>query len=70
MKHRSWSELSTREQVGVSILGVVQVGLLVAALRDVRRRSAEEVRGRKDVWTAAAFINFIGPISYFLWGRR
>jgi Phospholipase_D-nuclease N-terminal len=50
--------------------GVVQVTLLIAALVDIWRRPEEEIRGSKRLWTAAAFVNFIGPLSYFILGRR
>jgi hypothetical protein len=49
---------------------VVQLGLLVAALVDIYRRPAPEIRGRARLWAAVAFVNFVGPISYFLFGRR
>ena len=29
----------------------------------------EEIRGNKWVWRAVVFINFIGPIAYFIVGR-
>ncbi len=48
----------------------IQVSLLVSALTDIRRRPAQQVRGPKWAWAAASFINFIGPISYFLFGRK
>ena len=70
MKNRHWNELSANEKVGVTLLGLVQVSLLVGALRDLWRRPAHEVRGSKQLWAAASFVNFVGPISYFLLGRR
>jgi hypothetical protein len=30
----------------------------------------EEIRDAMQLWTAAAFVNYVGPISYFLFGRR
>jgi hypothetical protein len=50
--------------------GVVQLGLLAAALLNIYRRPAGEIRGDKRLWTAAAFVNFVGLVSYFLFGRR
>ena len=49
---------------------VVQVSLLGATLLDIRRRPAEEIRGPKRLWCALSFVNFVGPVSYFLLGRR
>jgi hypothetical protein len=28
------------------------------------------VRGSKLYWAAATFVNFVGPLAYFLFGRR
>ena len=70
MANKRWSELSTGQRRSIVFSGVVQVTLLIAALVDIRRRPQEEIRGNKWLWTAAAFVNFVGPISYFLFGRR
>jgi hypothetical protein len=67
---RRWGDLRRGERAGVLAAGGVQLGLLAAALADLRRRSADEIRGDKRLWTAAAFINFVGPIAYFAFGRR
>ena len=67
---KHWHELSGAQQAGIVVLTIVQVGLLSAALLDLRRRAPDEINGSKRMWTAAAFINFIGPISYFVWGRK
>ena len=44
--------------------------LLIAAQRDISRRPAEQIRGSKAVWRAVTLINFIGPGSYFAFGRK
>lgn len=44
--------------------------LIVAAERDIGRRSPAELRGGKLLWRIVALNNFIGPLSYFRWGRR
>jgi hypothetical protein len=69
-KKRSWSDLSRNERAGVAGAGVVQIGLLAAALVDIARRPAEEIKGPKAAWAAASFINFAGPIAYFAFGRK
>ena len=48
----------------------VQISLLVAALADLRRRPADQLRGTKAMWTAVSFVNFVGPLAYFAFGRR
>lgn len=65
-----WSDLSSPQRRAVVGAGVVQVGLLVAALTDLWRRPASQVRGRKAAWVALSFVNFVGPLAYFAFGRR
>jgi hypothetical protein len=67
---RKWNDLSTGQKRVTILGGVLQMTLLVAALRDLRRRTPDELNGSKRLWTAAAFVNFVGPISYFLFGRK
>jgi hypothetical protein len=52
--------------------GLVRFALLAVALADIYRRPAEEINGSKWLWSAVAFANFmgIGPIAYFLFGRK
>jgi hypothetical protein len=38
--------------------------------RDLRSRSADEVRGSKRVWRAASALNTLGSMAYVLIGRR
>lgn len=38
--------------------------------RDLRSRSADEVRGSKRLWRAASALNTLGSMAYFLIGRR
>lgn len=67
-RHRK--SLDPRLRVPVAIAAAVQVALTVATLVDLRRRDADQVKGPKKVWAAAAFVNFVGPIAYFVFGRR
>ena len=70
MTNKRWSELSSGQRRGIVFFSVVQVALLVAALVDIWRRPGEEIRGTKRMWALAAFVNFVGPISYCVFGRR
>ena len=70
MAKKRWSDLGPVQKGTVALSVTIQLGLLTAALRDIYRRPAAEVRGDKRLWVAAAFINFVGPISYFLIGRK
>jgi hypothetical protein len=42
----------------------------VAAQRDLWRRSAEQINGLRWAWTLICLVNVIGPISYFMFGRK
>jgi hypothetical protein len=67
---RRWSDLSPRTRGVIIAAGVVQNSLLVATLIDLRRRPARKIRGDKRLWTAAAFVSWVGPIGYFTYGRK
>jgi hypothetical protein len=68
--NKKWSELSGRSRKLVTVTGVIEVVLLVATLVDIKRRPADQIKGSKRLWTALAFVNIIGPIAYFAFGRR
>ena len=67
---KRWSELSPGVRAGVVAAGAAQLSLLAAALIDLRRRPARRINGDKRVWTAVSFVNFIGPLAYFAFGRK
>jgi hypothetical protein len=70
MREKHWKDLTDAQKRGIVLLGVLQLALLAAALIDIRRTSAEEINGSKQLWTAVVFINGIGPIAYFVFGRK
>jgi hypothetical protein len=67
-----WRELTPRQRQAMMVRGALQLGLLAAALNDLRRRPASQVRGPKPLWAAISFANYlgVGPVAYFLFGRR
>ena len=67
---KQWKEMAPWQKAGALTLISVQISLLASALVDIRRRPAAEIRGNKWIWTGVSFINFVGPISYFLFGRK
>lgn len=69
-RRRQWRNLSATRKTFLGLGAFVQISLLIAALTDIRRRPADQIRGHKLLWTAAAFVNFVGPISYFVFGRK
>lgn len=69
-QRRRWQDLSDQQRRMVVVGAVVQISLQVLALRDLRGRSAAEVRGPKWAWVPLTSVNFFGPIAYFVLGRR
>jgi NADH:ubiquinone oxidoreductase subunit B-like Fe-S oxidoreductase len=69
---KRWSDLSPRTRKLVIVAGTAEVGLKVAAAIDLKRRSADQVRGPKWAWFAGLLVNSAGviPLSYFVFGRR
>jgi hypothetical protein len=70
MAKKKWSDLTERQQRAVKIGGAIETVMTVAALRDLARRPADEVRGPKVAWLLAFFVQPFGPITYFAAGRR
>jgi hypothetical protein len=70
---RQWSDLDERTRKLIIAVGTVDGVLRVAALVDIIRRPASQIRGRKWVWAAVvAVVSSAGvvPTSYFLFGRN
>ena len=68
-----WNRMSERDRRLVVLAGVLDGILKIAALLDLRRRPADDIRGRKWVWgTVITLANSVGivPLAYFLFGRR
>ncbi len=69
-KKKSFKDLSGGQKLRVAVTAAVQIALQTAALRDLKKRPAALVNGPKPAWFAASFINFIGPVAYFVFGRK
>jgi hypothetical protein len=70
---RQWSDLSQRTRRLLITAAVAETLLKGAALIDLKRRPASQIRGPKWLWAAvAAVVSSAGivPISYFVFGRR
>ena len=70
---RRWSDLSERTRRLLTIAAVAEGILKLAALIDLKRRPASQVRGPKWLWaTVLAVVGSAGvlPVSYFVFGRR
>lgn len=69
-RRQSIKDLSAGKRAAMGGAALVQLGLLAAAQLDLLKRPAERVRGPKWGWRAATLVNFVGPLAYFLFGRR
>ena len=67
---RRLRDLTAPQRALLGLLVAGQLALFAAALVDLRRRSARKIRGAKRLWVAASFVNYIGPIAYFTYGRK
>ena len=70
---RQWSDLDERTRRLLIAAGVAEGILKVAALIDLKRRPAGQIRGPKWLWaTVITVVGSVGvvPASYFLFGRR
>ncbi|MDA8313208.1 MAG: hypothetical protein M0Z46_21850 [Actinomycetota bacterium] len=70
---KRWEELSLRARRLIIIAATLEGVFKFAALIDLARRPADEVRGSKAKWaTAIVVVNSVGalPLYYFARGRR
>lgn len=67
---KSWKEMSPAARAGFVAIGIAQVSLMLAAQRDISKRPADQINGPKLAWRVAALINFVGPMGYFILGRK
>ena len=73
MLARRWADLSDRERRWILFSSICDGVLKIAALVDIKRRPADQIRGSKTVWaTAVVLVNSVGvvPLAYFVLGRR
>jgi hypothetical protein len=73
MANRKWSDLSTGTRRLIIGAGVAEGILKVAALVDMARRPADQIRGSKWIWApTVVLVNSFGgaPLAYFAFGRR
>ena len=70
---QQWSDLDERTRKLLISMAVAEGILKLAALIDIKRRPASQIRGRKWMWASVVtVVSSAGviPISYFLFGRR
>ena len=54
----------------LAVVGVVHLTVMTLTWRDLRSRSADQVRGNKKIWRVASALNTTGSAAYWLFGRR
>jgi len=69
-RKKRWSEFSPRQQTAIIVGAIAELIMTTLALHDLARRPATQVRGWKRLWVPVCFVQPIGPILYFLVGRR
>ena len=70
---RRWSDLTERERRLIGFGAALEGVLKTAAIIDLRRRSADQVRGPKWAWGSAVLVTSsagLVPLAYFFFGRR
>jgi hypothetical protein len=67
---KRWSDFSPAQQKAIILGGIAELLMTSLALRDLSRRPRAQVRGSKLGWVLTFFVQPIGPILYFLAGRR
>jgi hypothetical protein len=65
-----WADLSNRQRGLLVAAAACEASLKIAALIDIQRRPASQIRGPKGLWRAAMVVNLLGPVTYFVVGRR
>src|SRR5512143_3944834 len=50
--------------------GLINLALMIWTIWDIRHRSDDEINGKRRLWMLAAFAPPIGPIVYFIFGRK
>ncbi|MFC1419018.1 hypothetical protein [Streptacidiphilus cavernicola] len=54
----------------LAAVAVVHVTAATLTWRDLRSRTAGQVRGSREGWRAASAVNTLGSVGYWLFGRR
>lgn len=70
MAKQKFADLPPAQQRAIVVAGAVQLTLLAAALIDISRRPRDQIKGPKPLWVGISFLNTIGPLAYFFFGRK
>ena len=69
MARPGWNSLTPGFRTALVALAAVEAALLLAAQVDIARRPAKSVAGPKSAWRLISFVELVGPIAYFVFGR-
>ncbi|MDO5576632.1 MAG: PLDc N-terminal domain-containing protein [Fibrobacter sp.] len=67
---KRWDSMDGKEKKAVVLLTIVQFALLIAAMIDIWRCPKDKIKGGKNRWRLISLFNFLGPITYFCFGKR
>ena len=67
---KRWSDFSPQQKTRMIASAAIPLVLAGLAWTALARRPADDVNGPKPVWAFVIMVNFIGPVAYFLFGRR
>lgn len=67
---RPTTELTEKQKRILVVALVLHVIMLSLTWRDLSRRPAAAVRGKKRMWRVASLLNTSGSVTYWLFGRR
>jgi NAD(P)-dependent dehydrogenase (short-subunit alcohol dehydrogenase family) len=70
MPKLNWKTLSAAQKTALVTAGTLQAGLFAAAWADLNHRRPDALNGSKAAWRAGLFVNTLGPLAYFLRGRK
>jgi len=65
-----WSDLSSQRKTWTLVAASIHFALAATAWTALARRPAAMVRGPQAMWAVLIAVNFVGPLSYFIVGRK
>ncbi len=66
----TWNDLSTPQRLVVAALGTAYAGSVAAAHIDMTQRGSIRTNGPRPLWRIVTLAPAIGPVLYYLKGRR
>jgi hypothetical protein len=62
--------MTEKQKRVLTVALVIHVIMVSLTWRDLSRRPAAAVRGKKSMWRFASLLNTSGSVTYWLFGRR